>query len=83
MQTVLIALIKLYRYVLSPFLGQHCRFTPGCSCYAEQALRAHGSLRGSGLVIWRLLRCHPWCEGGYDPVPPATSDTAPGAPRHG
>ncbi|MGI9305576.1 MAG: membrane protein insertion efficiency factor YidD [Gammaproteobacteria bacterium] len=82
MQTVLIALIKVYRYVLSPFVGQHCRFTPSCSCYAEEALRVHGCLHGGGLMLWRLLRCHPWCEGGYDPVPPVKDSNAHKCPRY-
>jgi putative membrane protein insertion efficiency factor len=70
MRTLLIALIKTYRLVLSPFLGQHCRFYPTCSCYGIEALEQHGALRGSWLTLRRLLRCHPWAEGGYDPVPP-------------
>jgi putative membrane protein insertion efficiency factor len=67
----LIWLVKLYRLTLSPFVGQHCRFTPTCSVYAIEALQAHGALKGSYLAAKRLGRCHPWCEGGYDPVPPA------------
>lgn len=70
MQSLLIALIKVYRYALSPFLGPHCRFTPSCSSYAIEALQQHGLLKGGGLSIKRLMRCHPWSEGGYDPVPP-------------
>jgi len=68
---VLIALIKGYRYLLSPFFGQHCRFHPSCSAYAVEALETHGALRGSGLAVRRLLRCHPFAPGGYDPVPEA------------
>ena len=67
----LIGLVKLYRLLLSPLVGQHCRFTPTCSIYAIEALQAHGAVRGSLLAAHRLSRCHPWCEGGYDPVPPA------------
>lgn len=72
----LVWLVRLYRLTLSPFLGQHCRFTPTCSVYAIEALETHGALRGSLLTVRRLGRCHPWCEGGYDPVPPAGKQTA-------
>ena len=53
----------------SPLLGPRCRFYPSCSQYALEAVRTHGSLRGSSLALRRLLRCHPWHAGGYDPVP--------------
>ncbi|MEA3412087.1 MAG: membrane protein insertion efficiency factor YidD [Pseudomonadota bacterium] len=69
MRKILIALIKGYRYLLSPFFGQHCRFHPSCSAYAVEAIETHGALRGSGLAVRRLLRCHPFAPGGYDPVP--------------
>jgi putative membrane protein insertion efficiency factor len=61
--------IYLYRLTLSPLLGGSCRFYPTCSCYAEQALRKHGAFKGSLMAIKRLLHCHPWHAGGYDPVP--------------
>ncbi|HEY9035832.1 MAG TPA: membrane protein insertion efficiency factor YidD [Pseudomonadales bacterium] len=64
-------LILAYRMLLRPWLGQHCRFHPSCSEYALEALEIHGGLRGSWFAIKRLSRCHPWCEGGLDPVPPA------------
>jgi len=64
----LILLLYLYRLTLSPILGNQCRFYPTCSHYAEQALRKHGALKGSSLAVQRLLRCHPWHDGGYDPV---------------
>jgi putative membrane protein insertion efficiency factor len=67
---VLVALIRAYRFLLSPWIGQHCRFHPTCSLYGHEALIHHGALRGSALTIRRLARCHPWAEGGYDPVPP-------------
>ncbi len=60
-----------YRRWLAPTLGGRCRFEPSCSCYAEEALRHHGLLRGSALTLRRLLRCGPWCRPGVDPVPPA------------
>lgn len=64
--------IKVYRWCLSPFVGQHCRFHPTCSAYAEEAIVTHGSLRGSWLALRRLLKCHPWHSGGVDTVPPAS-----------
>ncbi|MDF3823463.1 membrane protein insertion efficiency factor YidD, partial [Leptospira sp. 96542] len=66
---VLIALVRGYRYFLSPWLGSACRFEPTCSRYALEALETHGALAGSVLTVGRLLRCHPWCDGGHDPVP--------------
>ena len=62
-------LIKVYRYCLSPLMARHCRFYPTCSCYAQEALETHGFLKGSKLTALRLLRCHPWHPGGFDPVP--------------
>jgi putative membrane protein insertion efficiency factor len=64
----LILVIYLYRITLSPLMGNGCRFYPTCSHYAEQALRQYGLLKGSILAVKRLLRCHPWNEGGFDPV---------------
>jgi len=72
-QTVLIGLVKAYRLLLSPWLGSACRFEPSCSAYSLQALQQHGAARGSYLTLRRLARCHPWCDGGLDPVPPAGS----------
>lgn len=69
MQRLLLALIRAYRYLLSPWVGGHCRFTPTCSAYAMQAIELYGPGRGSWLAIRRLLRCHPLCQGGHDPVP--------------
>lgn len=65
----LILLVKAYRYLMSPWLGCHCRFEPSCSCYALESLKEFGCWRGLALITWRLLRCHPLCRGGYDPVP--------------
>jgi len=69
MQRLLIALVRFYRFALSPWLGSSCRFEPTCSAYALQALSLHGAGAGSVLVVGRLARCHPWCAGGRDPVP--------------
>ena len=65
----LLALIFLYRKLLSPLLPPSCRFYPSCSAYATEALHRHGLTRGGALMAWRLCRCHPWCDGGFDPVP--------------
>jgi putative membrane protein insertion efficiency factor len=69
MRWLIIQLIRGYRYLLSPWLGSHCRFYPSCSSYALTAVERHGALRGSWLAVQRLLRCHPWHDGGVDPVP--------------
>jgi putative membrane protein insertion efficiency factor len=61
--------IDVYRVTLGPLLGGHCRFYPSCSQYAEEAVRRHGAWAGSGLAARRLLRCHPFHRGGFDPVP--------------
>ena len=66
---VLIRLVQAYRLLLSPWLGSSCRFEPTCSQYALQALDMHNSATGTYLTLRRLLRCHPWCAGGHDPVP--------------
>jgi len=70
--------VWLYRRCISPWKPRTCRFDPTCSQYALQALRRRGAIVGSWLTIRRLLRCHPYCEGGYDPVPdaPAPRDAA-------
>ncbi len=80
-----VAVIWAYRFTLSPFVGRQCRFDPTCSRYALEAYRLHGPIRGSRLTIARLFRCHPWCPGGYDPVPipgvePRTEPTSPPNP---
>jgi len=70
MQRILIKLIDLYRYWLSPWLGRSCRFYPTCSHYAAEAIDIHGASRGLWLTVRRLGRCHPFHAGGFDPVPP-------------
>ena len=69
MRYVLKYLIRGYQLAISPLLGPRCRFYPSCSHYAIEAIETHGSLRGSWLTIKRISRCHPWHEGGFDPVP--------------
>ncbi|HRQ56667.1 MAG TPA: membrane protein insertion efficiency factor YidD [Azoarcus taiwanensis] len=69
MKSLLLGLIGLYRYGISPMLGRNCRFHPSCSEYAMDAIRAHGALRGTWLALKRVGRCHPFNPGGYDPVP--------------
>jgi putative membrane protein insertion efficiency factor len=67
---ILAAPIYLYRWALSPLLPNRCRFYPSCSNYAIEAIETHGALRGGWLALRRVLRCHPFHPGGYDPVPP-------------
>ncbi|ENO98361.1 MULTISPECIES: membrane protein insertion efficiency factor YidD [Thauera] len=69
MKTVLIALLRFYRYAISPMLGRNCRFHPTCSEYAIEAIQRHGALRGGWMAAKRVGRCHPFNSGGYDPVP--------------
>jgi len=69
MKTIALLMIKAYQAVLSPVLGKHCRFYPTCSAYTYEAIEKFGFWRGTGLGVRRLLRCHPFHEGGVDPVP--------------
>ena len=69
MKYVLIGLLKAWRLLISPLYGNVCRYYPSCSAYALRAVSVHGAVKGSWLTIRRLLRCHPWAPGGYDPVP--------------
>jgi putative membrane protein insertion efficiency factor len=68
-QPILIGAIKVYRLTLSPWFGPACRFTPGCSAYAQEAIGRFGAFRGGWLAARRITRCHPWGGNGYDPVP--------------
>ena len=69
MKHILSASIRVYRYAISPLLPPSCRFHPSCSAYALEAVERYGAVRGAWLALKRLLRCHPWHRGGYDPVP--------------
>jgi len=69
MKRLLLGAVKIYQVVLSPFLGVHCRFYPSCSAYMYEAIERHGVLAGVLLGTWRLLKCHPFHPGGFDPVP--------------
>lgn len=71
MKVVLVGIIGLYQRYISAYTPPVCRFEPTCSNYTLQAVQSHGALRGSWLGMWRILRCHPFHPGGYDPVPPA------------
>ncbi len=80
MNRLLVWVIRAYQLLLSPLLGQRCRFYPTCSNYGIEALRVHGALRGSWLTLKRLGRCHPFHPGGVDLVPPAPDK--PNPPAH-
>lgn len=69
MKRLLLVAVRAYRYLLSPWWGGHCRFSPTCSEFALEAIERHGAARGGWLATRRLCRCHPWRAGGFDPVP--------------
>ena len=75
MRTLLISVLRLYKRLVSPLFLPACRYVPTCSEYAMQAIDRHGAIRGSVMAVWRILRCHPFAKGGYDPV--LTSDPRP------
>lgn len=78
MKRLVLALIHLYRYLASPWVGNQCRFHPTCSYYAEEAINHHGLIKGSLLAAKRLLKCHPWHPGGFDYVPGTEPEPQPG-----
>ena len=69
MKGLLIGLVKFYKKFISPYMGPHCIYTPTCSQYALEALEKYGAIKGTYLACKRILRCHPFAKGGYDPVP--------------
>lgn len=69
MTKLVISLIRAYQYLISPLIGPSCRYYPSCSQYAVEAIKIQGVFKGSYLAVHRVLRCHPGCKGGYDPVP--------------
>ncbi len=73
---LLTGFFRFYQLIISPLLGPRCRFYPSCSYYAVEAIETHGALKGSLLTLKRLSKCHPFCEGGLDPVP------KPNTPNH-
>ena len=83
MKHVVIALLRAWRFAISPLYGQVCRYHPTCSAYALDAVTQYGAARGGWLALRRLSRCHPWAAGGYDPVPPRPDTAAKPTPTRG
>lgn len=77
MRRLILGLIRIYQLTLSPLLGSNCRFQPTCSAYATESIKKHGVLKGGYLSFRRLIKCHPFHEGGYDPVPDTVEDIKP------
>ena len=75
MKRLLIRMIRFYQRRISPRTPPSCRFQPSCSQYALTALERYGALKGGAMALWRLLRCNPFCKGGYDPVPEVPNTT--------
>lgn len=69
MKYIFLVIIKLYQLLISPLLGNNCRFMPTCSNYCYKSIKEHGAIKGISLAVKRIAKCHPWHEGGYDPVP--------------
>ncbi|QBX55406.1 membrane protein insertion efficiency factor YidD [Nocardioides seonyuensis] len=83
MKHVVIALLRAWRFAISPLYGQVCRYHPTCSAYALDAVTQYGAARGGWLALRRLSRCHPWAAGGYDPVPSRADTAAKPTPTRG
>ncbi len=81
MKQLALLLIRLYRYGISPFIGRNCRFYPSCSTYAQEAIQRYGFCKGGYLAFLRIMRCHPWHPGGFDPVPEAHAHSARPTPE--
>ena len=77
MRRLVLGLIRLYQLLLSPLLGANCRFEPTCSVYATEAIKRYGVIKGGYLSFRRLIKCHPFHEGGYDPVPKRDEEIKP------
>ncbi|SHF21738.1 hypothetical protein SAMN05443144_106142 [Fodinibius roseus] len=75
MKYLFIGLIRAYRLVISPWMPDSCRYHPTCSAYSMEAFRRHGAIKGLWLTVKRISRCHPWGDGGYDPVPESKTET--------
>ncbi|WP_275287652.1 membrane protein insertion efficiency factor YidD [Halomonas elongata] len=71
---IMIGLVRLYQWLISPLLGPRCRYWPSCSQYTAEALKVHGPMKGGELAVRRILRCHPGASGGIDPVPGGPSE---------
>mgnify|MGYP000809596539 FL=1 len=69
MKRILLAIIRFYRTSVSPLTASHCKYIPTCSQYGIEAIERFGAIKGTGLAVWRILRCNPWGGHGYDPVP--------------
>lgn len=82
LKLILLFLLRVYQLCISPYLGRNCRFYPTCSQYAIEAISLHGCVKGILLAGWRLLKCHPWHAGGYDPVPPKKSNSVSSRCHH-
>lgn len=80
--SLIIIFLLVYRWLLSPLLGGNCRFTPSCSEYALEAFQESGLIKGCALSLCRLIKCHPWHRGGFDPVPKCHKTTKPHQPTH-
>jgi len=82
MRRLVVLPVRFYQYCISPLFPPACRYVPTCSAYTAEAVMRHGVMRGLWLAARRILRCHPWCAGGHDPVPPVPPQRYPSAQEH-